>query len=103
MRFLTYDQLKARGIPWGRDQLRRKEKDRSFPAHVQLSPQRIAWVEDEIETYVEQLAAQRTLIPADTPARVGLDETGATPRPAHRDSRRRPPDRVTEEQTPTHA
>jgi prophage regulatory protein len=59
MRILTFDQLKAKGVPYCRVQLRRKAKAGEFPAPISLSDRRIAWIEAEIDAWLEQRAAMR--------------------------------------------
>jgi prophage regulatory protein len=54
MRLLTFPQLQGRGIPYCRDHLRRKWRAGEFPAPVELSPTRIAWVEEEVNAWIEQ-------------------------------------------------
>jgi prophage regulatory protein len=58
MRLLTFEQLRSdRGIAYSRDHLRRKCGRREFPAPVQLSENRIGWVESEVDAWLEQRAA----------------------------------------------
>ena len=59
MRILTYDQLKAKGVPYCRVQLRRKVKAGEFPAPISLSDRRIAWIEAEIDAWIAERAALR--------------------------------------------
>ncbi len=60
MRILTFDQLKpVKGIPYSRTQLWRRAKDGTFPRPIRLSAQRTGWVEDEIDAWLEDLAAAR--------------------------------------------
>jgi predicted DNA-binding transcriptional regulator AlpA len=59
MRLLTFNQLKDKGIPWCRDHLRRKAKAGEFPAPVPISDSRIAWVETEVDVWMEARTAER--------------------------------------------
>jgi prophage regulatory protein len=58
-RFLNYDQLRAKGIPWSKVHLWRLEKVGRFPKRVKLGPGTMMWVEGEIDTYKAQLLAER--------------------------------------------
>jgi predicted DNA-binding transcriptional regulator AlpA len=59
MRMLRYWELKAKGIGFSRDQIRRKEADGSFPMHVDLGEASIAWPEPEIDGYLAECVAER--------------------------------------------
>jgi prophage regulatory protein len=60
MRFLTFPELRPqKGITYSRHHLRRKCNAGEFPKPVPLSEQRIAWLEDEIDAWIEAKAAQR--------------------------------------------
>jgi prophage regulatory protein len=60
MRLINYRELAPRkGITYHRDHLRRKIQAGEFPAPVALSPRRIAWVEQEVDQWLEQRVAQR--------------------------------------------
>jgi prophage regulatory protein len=50
---------KAKGIPYCREQVRRKAKAGEFPAPINLSPQRIAWIESEVDAWVAERIALR--------------------------------------------
>lgn len=56
---LDYAGLKARGITLSRVQLWRNERAGKFPRRVTLSAQRIAWVESEIDEFIEARIAAR--------------------------------------------
>ena len=64
MRILTFDQLKAKGIPYCREQVRRKAKAGEFPPPISLSNHRIAWIEAEIDAWIETRAARRVPVAA---------------------------------------
>jgi predicted DNA-binding transcriptional regulator AlpA len=55
MKVLSFDRLSAeKGISWGRDHLRRKIKNREFPAPIQMSSRRIAWTEESIDRWLAE-------------------------------------------------
>lgn len=59
-KLVTFDELKDRyGIPYGRKHIARLEAVGDFPKRVQVGPARIAWVESEIEAFLEQRIAKR--------------------------------------------
>lgn len=58
-RLVDYKQLKEMGIPWSREHIYRLEARREFPRRLYLSPQRVAWFEDEILEFLEAKAAER--------------------------------------------
>jgi predicted DNA-binding transcriptional regulator AlpA len=51
--FITFDGLRARGIPYGRSQLYRLMKAGQFPASVRLSANRIAWRLSELQDWMD--------------------------------------------------
>lgn len=57
--FLTRDDLSALGIQYSAGHLIRLEKDELFPKRVYLSPQKVVWLLDEINEWVEQQSARR--------------------------------------------
>ena len=59
MRVLVHKQLKDKGIPWCREHVARKVKAREFPQPISLSAHRIAWLETEIDAWLEARAADR--------------------------------------------
>jgi prophage regulatory protein len=58
-RLLTYKDLKAIGISFSREHLWRLEAAGKFPRRIYLSPQKVAWFEDEILTWLAERAAER--------------------------------------------
>lgn len=54
MRLLAHGDLKQKGIPYSRVQLWRLERDGRFPKRVSVGPARHAWVEAEIDKYIEE-------------------------------------------------
>jgi prophage regulatory protein len=58
---LNLKQLAAMGILFSREHLWRLEAASKFPRRLYLSPQKIAWFEDEILAWLEQRAAERSV------------------------------------------
>jgi prophage regulatory protein len=58
---VPYDALKAKGITFSKMHIWRLEKAGKFPVHVQVSAQRIAWVESEIDDWIADRIAARVL------------------------------------------
>jgi len=59
-RLLSYDDLEPRGIRFSRVHLRRLEARGLFPQHVKIGAGNfIAWLSDEIDQYLDNLAAAR--------------------------------------------
>jgi prophage regulatory protein len=58
-RALRYEQLKSeKGISWSRQYIRRLEKAGKFPHHFNIGPQTIAWLESEIDAWIEERVAE---------------------------------------------
>ena len=65
-KFLSYDDLRARGIRFSRVHLRRLERSGNFPRHVTLGSGNdtqafIAWLVDEVEAWEASRVAARDL------------------------------------------
>lgn len=58
-RLLSFKQLRAMGISWSREHVWRLEAANKFPRRIYLSPQRVAWFEDEVLQWLEARAAER--------------------------------------------
>jgi prophage regulatory protein len=58
-RLLKFKQLIELGISFSREHIRRLEEAGKFPKRIRLSPQKIAWFEDEILTWVSERDAER--------------------------------------------
>jgi predicted DNA-binding transcriptional regulator AlpA len=52
MRLLSYADLKDKGIPLGKCQLWRLERDRKFPKRVYPTARSVAWREADIDQYL---------------------------------------------------
>jgi prophage regulatory protein len=95
MRLLTFTDLKQqKGIPYCRDHLRRKVNAGEFPQPIEVGPGRIAWVEEEVDAHLDELAAKRFGAGQPTaaaPAHTGKSKSGARASPERRVSRRSTP------------
>jgi hypothetical protein len=66
MRLLTFAQLgPEKGIPHCRDHVRRLVNAGQFPAPIQLSENKIAWLEAEIDAMIAARAEERNRKPID--------------------------------------
>ena len=60
MRVLSFRELKfQKGIPYSRQHVGRLERARKFPRRIRLSPNSVAWIEEEIDAWLEDRAAER--------------------------------------------
>ena len=60
MKVLSFCELKPKkGIPYSRVHLRRLEAAGRFPRRVQLGDNAVAWIESEIDAWLEERAADR--------------------------------------------
>ncbi|TBB88094.1 helix-turn-helix transcriptional regulator [Rhizobium ruizarguesonis] len=60
MKLLPYDELRPKkGISYSRPQIWRKVKDGSFPRPIKVGAGRSAWVDSEIDAWIEQRMAAR--------------------------------------------
>ena len=59
MKLLNRDDLRARGIRWSRQHVDRMVKAGEFPAPVKLGAGTNAWLESEIDAWIETRAAER--------------------------------------------
>ena len=62
-RFLTKKAVLAR-VPWSSNHIDRLEADGLFPKRVRLGPNRICWIEQEIEDYMEAKIRERDEAPS---------------------------------------
>ena len=58
-RLVNFRQLKACGIRFSREHVWRMEAAGKFPKRIYLSPQKVAWFEDEIFAWLADRAAER--------------------------------------------
>ncbi|MFI5016055.1 MAG: helix-turn-helix transcriptional regulator [Hyphomicrobiales bacterium] len=60
MRLISFDRLAPeKGIDYSRDHLRRKVAAGEFPKPIPISTKKIAWVEAEVDAWLEARVAQR--------------------------------------------
>jgi predicted DNA-binding transcriptional regulator AlpA len=59
MKFVPYENLSNFGIAASKVSIWRWERAGQFPKRVQVSPGRVAWVEDEIRQWVKDRIAAR--------------------------------------------
>jgi prophage regulatory protein len=60
LRVIVSKDLKPKkGIPYCSDHIRRLEKKGEFPLHINLGDGRIAWIEAEIDNWIEQKIRKR--------------------------------------------
>jgi prophage regulatory protein len=62
MKLLSREDLRARGIRWSRQHLDRMVKAGEFPRPLKLGAGTCAWLEPEINAWIEARAAERTMI-----------------------------------------
>ena len=58
-RLYRYADLEAIGIVSNRPTLSRWIKSGRFPAPIQLGPNSVAWIADEVDSHLKQLARER--------------------------------------------
>jgi prophage regulatory protein len=58
-KLLDYADLRERGIKYSRPHLWRMWNAGQFPRPVKVSPQRNAWLEADIDAWIESLVAER--------------------------------------------
>ena len=60
MKLVTFPELRLRkGIPWTRQHVSREERAGRFPKRVRIGHNSIAWVEEEVDDWVEARIADR--------------------------------------------
>jgi prophage regulatory protein len=59
MRLLTYKNLEQKGVAYTRRHIERMIGEGRFPAPVRLGPARLAFVEAEIDAWLEARVAER--------------------------------------------
>ncbi len=52
VRAIAFRDLKAKGVPYGRRELRELCRQGLFPAPIRLGPQRIGWIESEVDSWL---------------------------------------------------
>jgi prophage regulatory protein len=56
---VTYEGLRAKGITLSKSTLLRKERTGEFPTRVQLARRVPAWIESEVDAFIEQKVVAR--------------------------------------------
>jgi prophage regulatory protein len=60
MKLIPYIELRPKkGIPWSRKHIRELVKAGKFPAPVRPGEQTVAWVESEVDSWLEARIAER--------------------------------------------
>jgi prophage regulatory protein len=59
MRVLDLSDLKAKGIKYTRVHIARLERAKKFPKHINLGRNRTAWIEEEVDEWLREKAAER--------------------------------------------
>lgn len=59
-RMLSFSELKtSKGIRWTRQHVNRQVRDQKFPKPIHLGDQTVAWVESEIDAWLDERIAER--------------------------------------------
>jgi prophage regulatory protein len=61
-RILGWQDLRDRGIHWSRQWTLAQEKVGAFPRRIRLGINSVGWLEDEIDTWIEQRTAERDIV-----------------------------------------
>jgi prophage regulatory protein len=85
-KIVGFNDLPRYGIKWSRVHVSRLEKEGKFPKHLNLAPQSIGWLEEEIDAWIAARAAERST------AQTARNDPGASDekRKAEDDRRREP-------------
>jgi prophage regulatory protein len=59
-KIVGFNDLAPRGIRFSRVHISRLEKEGKFPKHLNLAPQSIGWLEEEIDAWIAARAAERS-------------------------------------------
>jgi prophage regulatory protein len=59
IRFLTWAELKARGLPFCRRHTYRLEAAGAFPRRVQIGQARVGWIAGEVDAWIAARVAER--------------------------------------------
>ena len=63
-KIVGFNDLAPRGIRFSRVHISRLEKEGKFPKHLNLAPQSIGWLEEEVDAWIAARAAERSEKPA---------------------------------------
>jgi prophage regulatory protein len=75
MKLIGYQDLRPKGLPYTRQHIRHLEQAGEFPASVQLSPNRIAWRENEVDAWIAARPVRRR-VRADPSVTAGVAADG---------------------------
>ncbi|MBY5777780.1 AlpA family phage regulatory protein [Rhizobium brockwellii] len=65
MRLLSFNELKAaKGVPYAKQHIYRLMASGEFPRSVQLSANRVAWLESEIDSWINERVDARDRVAA---------------------------------------
>lgn len=81
-RILDKKALKGKGVTFANPTLLKMEKDKTFPGRVRVSENRVGWLEEEVDAWIDGLAAERGTVSVPLPAPVvkrRATTTSATP------------------------
>jgi predicted DNA-binding transcriptional regulator AlpA len=67
MKFITRDDLKARGIHWSNKHLLEMERAGRFPRRMYLSEKTVAWIAEEIDAFQAAAVSGRNTTHVMTP------------------------------------
>jgi prophage regulatory protein len=99
-RILDRKGLKAKGIYGSNPHLLRQEAEGKFPKRIKVSENRVGWLEEEVDAWIDARAAERGSVTVPMPApvllrrqRAAADATPAPEPPSAEQPRRRGPRR----------
>jgi len=82
-KILIFEELADRGVPHSRRQIDRIEADPTlnppFPKRVSLGLNRVGWVADEIDAYVQALIDMRSTRPGSLGSEIGVQRQRREP------------------------
>jgi prophage regulatory protein len=61
-KLLLFPELREHGVPLGRRQVDRLERDGKFPKRVPIGDRRVGWVESEIDAHVDLAIKARSTV-----------------------------------------
>jgi prophage regulatory protein len=63
MRIYLWKELRAAGVPYVRKHVTTLEQRAEFPMHFFIGPNRVAWLADEVDHWVEERVRNRRSVP----------------------------------------
>jgi prophage regulatory protein len=76
-RIYRYPDLRPAGVPYTRKHVTHLEKQDEFPMHVELGPNSVGWVAEEVDAWVEERIRRRDV-------RRAAPAAAARPRPTRK-------------------